>query len=84
MLFELSKMSHMKFNIELDTHGVPDAIPQLAKLVMDDRESTLRERQLAWAIIELANAVNRLVEQLNYGAATVVVEESSIRYGKIE
>lgn len=73
------------FNIELaEANGVPDSVVELARMLKFDSDSTLREKQLAWMVIELSNALNKLVVQLNHGTATVVIDETDVNYGEIQ
>lgn len=71
-----------KFHIEIpDGHGVPDDIMETVRMIYDDKTgSTLREWQLAYALLHVSAAMNRLVSQLNYGTAVVVTEEPVTRH----
>lgn len=65
-----------KLHIELTTADyVPEDVIPTAKLIMNSPDATLVEKLLARLLIVVAMSHNKLVDQLDYGTARIVVEE---------
>jgi len=75
----MSEPDFLKFHLEVHADGVPREVFELAVMLRDDPNASLRERQMAWLIIKLATTVNKLISELETGTTTLVVHESNMR-----
>lgn len=74
----MTEPEYLEFNVETQCTPVPIEVIELARMLKDDPEATLRERQLAWIVLKLAKSVNKLVCDLDHGSAVVRVYEKDI------
>lgn len=65
----------IKYQLEVELPEVPRELAELAKTILDDSESTLREKQLAWLTIKLSVAIERLAESIRTGQLVLTVSE---------